>query len=324
MNKETVKAIDITSELVATGVEEDAAKALLAAYGMPLNEAGAILSTYKDIKVKDESQAYLMAEARQKRLKLRDIRIAVGKRHDELKADILKQGNAIDFVARTVRQYIEPAEVYLENQEKFAERAATMRKAELIIKRTTELLKYTDDTSMYNFENMADDAFEMLLKQLKAQRAQEELDRMEREQVAQAEAERAEKERAATLKAAETARKAAEKLARAEALKRRAAEKVADIERARREELEEAELKRADAERIEFQQKEIARLELLDTQKKAAAAPDKEKLNAYVMAMATVAAPELSSDPGNAVLARIEKHLNTSLDAYTQIIEEEL
>jgi len=154
-------------------IAKENAALLLEAYGAPFTEAGKILATYDKIKVTDESQTDLMQEAREKRLALKKIRTGVENKRKELKENINAQAQAIDGVAHYIKETIEPAEQYLELQEKFAEIKAAERAAKLKADRLEKLSQYTDDTSLYNFEAMSDEQFDSLLATLKAQKEAE-------------------------------------------------------------------------------------------------------------------------------------------------------
>lgn len=156
----------LISTLDQSNLDKDNAKKLLEAFGMPLEEAGKILSGYKDILVTDESQTDLMAEARTKRLKLKEIRVSVEKRRKELKEDSIRTGRAIDSVANIVKLEIEPAEKYLQLQEDFAKIKLAERNAKIKAERIEKLMKYTDDVSVYNLDEMQEEQFQSLLNTL--------------------------------------------------------------------------------------------------------------------------------------------------------------
>ena len=87
----------------------------------------------KTIVVTDCSQKDAMEQARKGRLFLKEKRIAIEKRRKELKEDALREGQAIDGIAKILKGLIEPIELYLEEQEKFVEiqQEAARRKAKL-------------------------------------------------------------------------------------------------------------------------------------------------------------------------------------------------
>ncbi len=147
---------------------QDIAKAnatqLIEAFGAPFTEAGLILETYKAIEVTDETQTDLMAIAKSKRLTLKKIRTTVENKRKELKEDSLRTGKAIDAVARYIRENIEPAEDYLELQEKFAEIKENERRLKLVTERREKLDKVQFDARDYSLDTMTDAEFEKLLK----------------------------------------------------------------------------------------------------------------------------------------------------------------
>ena len=163
------QVLDIRDGLVKSGLEITDAEQLINAYGAPFTEVGEILATYKDIVVTDVSQKEEMQKARKMRLALRGQRVKIKKTHDFLKADVLKQSKAIDFVNREAAKIIGEAEKYLEDQEKFAENLLKKQQEEKLAARRAKLMMYTDDISLYEptLTSLSDEKFEQLLAQLK-------------------------------------------------------------------------------------------------------------------------------------------------------------
>lgn len=305
-------------------VATENAKQLLVAFGAPFEEAGSILSSYKSVVVTKEDDFATMAEARKMRLALKNIRVDVEKRRKELKEDSLRVGKAIDSVAKYVKETIEPAETYLEEQEKFAELKAAERAAKLKAERTEKLMKYTDDISMYNFDSMDDEKFESLLSTLKAQRDAEvaQAEKVEADRIA---AEKAERERQAQIEAENAKLKAEAEAREAELLKEREieAKKQAKLEEARQAELkverEKAEAERAKREAIEEAQRkqaeEARKAEELKAEAEAEAllAPDKNKLIEFAHAIElvrTTKLPAVKSNNAQKVVNKIELELS--------------
>lgn len=75
----------------------------------------------KNIIVTDENQSVLMSQARVARLFLRDKRLEIENTRKVLKADALKEGQAIDKISNFLKDLITPTELHLERQEKFVE-----------------------------------------------------------------------------------------------------------------------------------------------------------------------------------------------------------
>lgn len=170
------------------------AQALLEAFGAPFEEAGEILADYQTIKVTDVNDTATMATARTKRLALKKVRTTVENKRKELKEGIVKQGRAIDSVAKFVKEVIAPAEEYLQLQEDFAkleaQRQADAKRAE----RVERLSKYPVDPTFYNLDAMDDEAFDALIAKLQKEaddaKAAAEKEQAEREAAAKAERER--------------------------------------------------------------------------------------------------------------------------------------
>lgn len=180
-------------------VAKENAEQLIKAFGAPFEEAGVILAGYKNIVVTEEDQFDLMADAREKRLKLKSIRVGVENKRKELKEESLKTGRAIDSVAKFVKEIIEPAEKHLELQEKFGEIKAAERAAKVKAERIERLAQYSDDISLYNLDDMSVEQFESLLADLKKQHEAElaEAKRIEDERIAKEKADAEERKKQA-------------------------------------------------------------------------------------------------------------------------------
>lgn len=334
-NNEIVKVESIEDQLIETGVDKVAARDLLSAYGMPISEIGDVINNYTRYKVVDEKDTAGMELAREQRLKLKNARIAIKKKHDELKKNILQQGNAIDFVNRTASLMIEPAESYLEAQEKFAETQALLRYEKRVTERSAILAQYVDDLSVYNFGDLEPEEFDQLLETVKALH-----------EAKLAAEQKAREEEQARIQAEEDARKAA---AMEDQKRRIVAEKKAKEERAARIKAEadaadarrEADKAKADADakhaamqkRIDDENAAAAKAKAEETARikaeqeaaaKAQAAPDKEKLLAYLSALGTVAAPVVGTDAALALQTKIASHFVNTLETYRAKIEAEL
>ena len=80
--------------------------------------------------VTGEDQTELMLRARQGRLVLKDKRVQIERTRKELKEDSLKEGRAIDAVAKLLTNLIEPTEKFLLEQEEFSKRLQDKRDRE--------------------------------------------------------------------------------------------------------------------------------------------------------------------------------------------------
>lgn len=180
---------------------------IVEAFGGPFSEAGQILANFSTdeegqlvlgenaIKITSVDQVEDMKEARAQRLALREARVTIENNRKKLKDESLKRGQAIDATARALKQIIEPAEKYLEEQEKFSVLKAAAEKAERFAARTAAIAKFADP-DLYNLNDMEEEAFQELLIKL------------DKEAAATAEAERAELERQEAERKAEEKRQA--------------------------------------------------------------------------------------------------------------------
>lgn len=291
---------NIEQGLVQSGLAITDAQTLLSAYGMPLIRAGELLSQYESIIVDDINDTATMQKAREMRLELKGIRVDVKKKHDTLKADVLKQAQAIDFVERTVRQFIQPAEAHLEAQEKYAENLAKERAQKKLAERKAELLKWTDNIAPYEAGLLAlsDEDFEYLVMDLR--KAKENAD--------------------AAIKLKEAERQ--KELATARAEKAEADKKAAKAEAAAKVEREKAAKLQAEKDEAERKAKADADAKA-EAARKAAAAPDKEQLLAAVDAI-EFATPSLKTDAGMELHGKIALHLERTIDMYRKQIKEGL
>lgn len=277
-------------------VPKENAEQLLKAFGAPFEEAGKILASYKEVQVTDVTDVAGMEKAKSMRKKLKEIRVGVEHKRKELKEDSLRVSQAIDSVARRVKEEIEPAEKYLEEQEKFAEIKAAEEKAKVTTERLSKLAEYTTDVTVYSVEDMSVEQFDTLVAGLEAQKQQRIKEEKEAEAARLAEIE-AEKKRQAEIEA-ENAKLKAEAEARELALeKERQAERKKQTEidakrdaelKAEREKAEAERVKREEVERKQREQDEIqARIkaEAEEKERQALLSPDKDKLIAFANAL---------------------------------------
>lgn len=178
----------------------------------------------KEIVVTDASQTEMMAKAREGRLFIKRKRIDLEKTRKELKERSLKEGQAIDGVAKVLRGLLSPIEDHLDKQERFIEIREAERKKKLFNERIAILEPLGVNTTLYNLGEMPEDVFNRLVKSTKEdiQLKKDEEKRLKEERKAQEKALAVERERI---------RKENEKL-KAEALKK---EKELAEERSRRE-----------------------------------------------------------------------------------------
>lgn len=163
---EQIKPNQLQVILKEQHVPKAQADALIEAFGGPFNEVGEILAEYQTIKVTDITDTEGMTKARTQRLALKKARTTVENKRKELKENIVKQGRAIDSVARFVKEVIAPAEEYLQLQEDFAKLAAKAKHEAMLADRRDQLGMRSVAADRYNYEGMSNDEFTALLAEL--------------------------------------------------------------------------------------------------------------------------------------------------------------
>lgn len=266
------------------------------------DELEKIKSTAETLTVTSVEQKKEMALARDTRLALKKIRVAVEHKRKELVEGLKKKAGAIDGDAREIRVVIERLESRLEEQEQFIIRNEEERVSKLQAERSQRLLMVGGQPNFYpKLGEMPEEGFAQLIEGLEV------ADRLRKEREAKAEV-----DRIAAEKASEEARIAKEKAdaeersriaAENEKLRKEAAEKEAALkaerEAAEKTRKEAAEAARKEALRLQAiadKQAEDARLENLriqrvaDEEKRQQIAAHKAELDAAEAARKKVAA----------------------------------
>jgi hypothetical protein len=92
--------------------------------------------------VTDVNDKQGMQEARAARLALRQVRLSVKDKYNELKEESRRKGQMLDLINRTLTSLIEPLEAHLQEQEDYAEVQAAKQKQALIDDRLKQLEPY--------------------------------------------------------------------------------------------------------------------------------------------------------------------------------------
>ena len=267
-----IMPVEIKQAASQLGLSLDQAGNLFAPFAPLYAEAGKLLTASKPI---TEPKA-----AREMRLKLVKARTAIAKAKDTAKADILRNGKAIDGFNNIARAMIEPEEERLDAIEKADERRIAKEREELKSSRMQILAQFGVDGQFYSLEIMPAANWDALLEQVKtahavklaAEAAAKEAERLaaekaEAERVAKEKAEREERERMkaenARLKAE---RDAAESAAKAE--RERVAKEAAEAAAKAKAERDAIEAK-AKAEREEIERKAAQERALAESAAKA-------------------------------------------------------
>jgi hypothetical protein len=155
------KSLDIV--IKENGIEQTQAQFLVSKFVPFFKSLDSIIDNAKAINVTDITQTEEMSKAREFRLQLKDIRVEAEKTRKQLKERSLNESNAIDGIARMLKEQLVPLEATLESQEKFAERYEEERKAKVEAERGLELSKYVEDITLYNYKELSPEAFSALL-----------------------------------------------------------------------------------------------------------------------------------------------------------------
>ena len=317
------------------GLAAEEAKSLETAFAPLFREAEEWRSQAEAIVVTDATQTQKMKLARSVRLGLKEIRVNVEKKRMELKASALLRGKAIDGMANVLKFLIEPLEAHLLQQEQFAERLETKRKAELTAIRSEQLTALGANPTLYVLGEMTDETWQQLVKGIRLAKEQaveatrkadeerearehaelvarvqqrREMERLKKEAAEKDAALKVEREKAEAelRRQAEIARKereaAAVEAARIKAESDKAAKIAAEQARKERAAIEakakterEAREKAEAALRAQKEAQETKEAAERAAAAKAAAAPDREKILAYAAAVRALPIPECAT-----------------------------
>jgi hypothetical protein len=257
--------------------------------------------------------------AREIRLGLKDVRCDVERARKTLKEDAVRRGKAVDGYANVLKYLCQPVEDKLEQIEKMAEYKEAERIQKLIEARTALILSEGGDATIYNFGNMTDEAFAIILQSAQDARVkrEEEAKRMEEERIAKEqadiaarEAQRKENER---LKAEADAAAAVAKIEREKA--KEAAEAAEAVQATMRRQLQVEREAREAAEATTLKVKQAAESRIAKAREDEQAqlrkdrlareaterAPDKEKLEAFCAKIMAVSMGTTTTEAGATV-----------------------
>jgi len=266
------------------------------------------------IKVTSVNQVDDMLKAREMRLQLKKLRVAVEKTRKDEKAESLRKGQMVDSIGNLVKDQIKPLEQYLQLQEDFIKIKEEKRKAKLEGKRLKELDKYNmenDDLSeLYDLANMTNEVYASVLKQYKNnfEWAEKEAKQAETDRIAKEKAEA--DERAAVATENERLKVEFKKREAAMAAERKRNEKKLEAERKK---LNDEKIAREKAE-AELQAKEDAeakeKADATAREKALALGPDKEKLERLAQKLAVFELPTLKEEAAKNIALEVSRQLD--------------
>lgn len=338
--KEPEQTTELIQLIETSGLEKSKGNQIAEALGSFFLKASEWDDTIKSIVITSPEETGKMKMAREGRLTLKNMRLEAEKLVKTKREDVKYRMNEFlleDKLWLKAGQMIEATfkslETKLEEKEKFAERWEAQKKEELKQERLAELipLGFQYDAG-FDLGNMNEQMFQSLklgLVKAKEEREQAERDRIEKEKAEAAERLRIEQENLRLKAEAELKEKAlAEERSRIEAerkaeqdkarkereeleakanAERLAAEKIVNEQRIANEKLQ-AEIKAKEAQAAkEKQEAELKKLAEEKAQrlaeKKAAAAPDKIKLERFALLIDELELPELKSPEADQILS---------------------
>lgn len=165
MMNEMNKDSDLIKIVEESGLPENKTQELLSSYKDYFSKADKLVEGARSIKVTSIDQVGIMLEARECRLKLREVRLDVENTRKSLKEQSLRESKAIDGAANIIKALIVPVEEYLEEQEKFVEIVEEEKKKIKVANRTLELSNYAvDDVSiLQTLGDMSEEAYKNIL-----------------------------------------------------------------------------------------------------------------------------------------------------------------
>lgn len=262
-----------------TGLDEVKGKALLDNFSDYFEIAKEWQKKADELVITDVNQKEEMKLAREGRLFLRQKRISVENMRRQLKEASLREGQAIDAVAKTLKNLIEPIEKDLAEKENYAKIQEEKRINELRQKREDEVAPYREFIPFgIDLGTMDEDSYSKLLNggKLQLEQKKEQEKRLEEERIARekAEAELREKQRLENERLKREAEER-EKLLAEERAKHEAEQR--EIEEKLRKEREKAEEERRELEEKIRQEREKAELETKKLREEAERRLQKER-----------------------------------------------
>lgn len=299
------ETILLTSEIAKFKVEPETAISIRQHFEAFETQAREWKEKAESLVVTDASQVAEMQQAGEARKALKSIRIAVDKKHKELKEDALRKGQLLDSIKRTLTGLIVPIEEHLERQEKFVEIQEQERIKKLEAERIELLTPYFDPIALkaLGLGGMSDDAFNNLLE---GQRLAHESKIREQERI--------EKERIDAEK-----RKAEEERKLREENERLIKEREKQEAKLKKEREERLRLEREQREREE--QEEADRKAKLAAERKLKRAPDKQKLIVFAENLRRVQCEKLKDEDAQRILTeaismldKVERFIKTQAE----------
>lgn len=293
--------------LLSNGLEEDRAMLIAEKFNEFLLQGNEWAERAQTISVTSCEQVVEMKQAREGRLFLKQRRVSIENLRKDLKDRSLKEGRAIDMIAKHLTGLIEPTERYLEEQERFPIREQARLRRVLLDERYSKLGDYdADDVNENVLAIMSEHEFAVFLD---AARVKHEAGRAERQRQRE---EKEEEGRRQTLYAAERERLRRENEALNKEVER--AQNDFNNERQQRQRLQ-SEIQAEHQRQLQLQDDER------EQQRQDSLASDRDKALKFATSIAKLHIPDVQNDEAQAMIAHahsllieaqayLEKHAN--------------
>jgi hypothetical protein len=159
----------LTSLIKESGLDAARSKSLLENFGDLFDLASEWKKKASELVITDPSQTDLIAQAKDAHAVIKDKRIAVEKKHKELKEAPLREGQALDSIKRKLLELLDPIEEDLKKKKDFVKIYEENQRAKLRLDRLSELQKYgIDEEAGYDLGSMSEGVWANFLEGTKA------------------------------------------------------------------------------------------------------------------------------------------------------------
>jgi len=171
-----VQENSLTSLIKESGLDKARSQSLIDNFGDLFELAKDWKKKAADLVISDPSQTDLIAQAKEAHSLIKDKRIAIEKKHKELKEAPLREGQALDKIKRALLELLDPIEEDLKQKKDFVKIYEETQRAKLRLERLTELQKYgIDEEAGYDLGSMSEQVWATFLSGVKTnfEKAQE-------------------------------------------------------------------------------------------------------------------------------------------------------
>jgi hypothetical protein len=166
---EEVQDNALTSLIKESGLDAARSKSLLENFGNLFDLASEWKKKAAELVITDPSQTDLIAQAKDAHAVIKDKRLAVEKKHKEVKESPLRECQALDNIKRKLLELLDPIEEDLKQKKDFIKIYEENQRAKLRLDRLSELQKYgIDEEAGYDLGSMSEGVWANFLEGTKA------------------------------------------------------------------------------------------------------------------------------------------------------------